>query len=218
MPHLVLADDNRTFHQLVRLSFTPGKSDVHCFTDGTSTLEYLRSRPADVLLADVSLPLVDGYELCRTVKGDPVTAHIPVILLVGTFDHFDLRRAEVSGYYSRLVKPFQTSELVNLIEELLATARSKLDKEDQDQGVRVLFSVPFQNSNEAVVFSLSPSQLRPDLTSLERDLSVPSAALRQTPQVQPRDWVISLAEEELELLVGKIMERFPEAIRRLFPE
>jgi CheY-like chemotaxis protein len=120
MHHLVLADDSVTIQKVVELTFAEEDFQVHAFSDGASALEYLQNQPVDVLLADIFLPFVDGYDLCRAVRQNERTAHIPVILLAGTFEPFDLRRAERAGYTSHITKPFETSYLVEQVTELVA--------------------------------------------------------------------------------------------------
>ncbi len=124
MVRLVLADDNLTIQKVVELSFAEDDIEVHSFAEGESVLEYLRNQPTDVLLADVSVPLIDGYDLCRKVKRNPNTAHIAVVLLAGTFDPFDTKRAERAGCDGSLIKPFETSELVDLVKRLLGGSPS----------------------------------------------------------------------------------------------
>ena len=67
MPHLVLAEDSPTIQKLVQLCFKSEDIDVHCFEDGTSTLEYLKTGPADVLLADVAIPGLDPRIIDRSL-------------------------------------------------------------------------------------------------------------------------------------------------------
>lgn len=121
MRRLVLADDSKTIQKVVSLLFEEEDFEVQCFENGASALEHIRSRGADIVLADAALPILDGYELCREVKQDPRTASLPVVLLAGTMEPLDEARATAVGSDSSLTKPFETSRLIRLVKDLVET-------------------------------------------------------------------------------------------------
>ncbi len=203
MFHLVLADDSVTIRKVVELSFADENFEVHTFSDGASALQYLRSRPVDVLLADVSLPFMDGYDLCREVRQGRRTANVPVILLAGTFEPFDAHRAERAGYNGHLTKPFETSQLVGMVKDLLATVpppepeelpEPPEDEEPVEEPVPavtipgLMFTIPFKarKGSDDVLFRLEMSECRPDFSLLRREVVLSS------PQTSPK--VIEIAE------------------------
>ncbi len=119
MRHLVLADDSKTIQKVVALLFEEEDFEVHCFENGASALEHIRSRGADIVLADVALPILDGYELCREIKEDPRTALLPVVMLAGTMEPLDDARASDVKSDGSLTKPFETSRLIRLVKDLV---------------------------------------------------------------------------------------------------
>jgi CheY-like chemotaxis protein len=198
MPVVVLADDSPTIRKVVELSFVGEDFVLHVFADGRSTLDYLRHHPANVLLADVSLPEVDGYELCREVTQGRTLSRVQVVLLAGTFEPFDLKRAESAGYHSYLTKPFQTSQLLSLVRQLVEESRNekRLNRVDDaavtgrpglrsvrsstsDNGPRSEVSVEqtreqaarkeTRTVNRKALFSLTPQQCRPVPTLIRPD-------------------------------------------------
>lgn len=228
MAHLVLADDSTTIQKVVESSFVGEDIAIHSFGDGALALDYLRAHPTtDVLLVDLSLHDIDGYELCQEVKNNPATAHIPVVLLVGALDSFDAEWARHCGYHSHLTKPFETSHLVSLVKKMLAkpshSAPSRLLKgQSEPPGEGFLFPIPIETGNEESVFSLTTSQCRPSCGLLKRHLAPLKPALPvlsgpgpKAPFAEPR---VSLNAEELDRIVGKVLERFPDELRRLVPE
>lgn len=230
MPHLVLADDSATIQKVVELSFSDENIEVHSFADGASALQYLRNHPADVLLADISLPLMDGYELCREVKQNPETAHISVILLAGTFEPFSVERAEEVGYHSHLTKPFETSRLVDLVKKLLASIRRPTQAETvkHERGRQIpglLFHIPLQEENgHDAAFSLTLFQCRPLFTPLKRHVMTaphpkpePAAAVADLETAKPESQ-LSLSAEEVDFLLRKVLDRLPDELRRMIPE
>jgi twitching motility two-component system response regulator PilG len=150
---VVLADDSPTIRKLVELSFEGETFVFHSFSDGGSALDYLQNNPADVVLADVSLPGMDGYSLCSEITQGRTFSRAQVVLLAGTFEPFDLKRAENAGYHSYLTKPFQTSQLLSLVGQLLDESREETWHNPQDDatvssGRPRLRSVPSSTSGD----------------------------------------------------------------------
>ena len=73
----------------------------------------------DVVLADVVMPGKSGYEVCEAIKQDPALAHIPVLLLTGTFEAFDEARATAAGANGQITKPFEAQALVARVSEVM---------------------------------------------------------------------------------------------------
>ena len=106
---LLLADDSPTIQKVISLTFGDEGVEVVAVGDGESALSVLAQEPPpDVLLADVVMPGPNGYELCERVKRDERLAHVPVILLVGTFEPFNEAEARRVGADIVLTKPFQS--------------------------------------------------------------------------------------------------------------
>lgn len=121
MHRLILADDSKTIQKVIRLSFAAEEVEILCFEEGEAALEQVLSVGADVVLADVSLPGIDGYELCRRLKEDERSAGIPVVLLASAFEPFDEGQAVQAHYDAVLTKPFDTTSLVSCVNELLSS-------------------------------------------------------------------------------------------------
>jgi CheY-like chemotaxis protein len=181
MHHLVLADDSVTIQKVVELTFAEEDFEVHSFSDGASALEYLKDKPVDVLLADIFLPFVDGYDLCRAVRQNERTPNIPVILLAGTFEPFDSLRAERAGCTSHITKPFETGYLVQHVTELIARAEklavqepevAEPRAEEEIPGQVFTFAVPASSNGEAVEFVLKPEDCVSSFSLLRRDAFV----------------------------------------------
>lgn len=225
MPHLILAEDSPTIQKLVQLCFKAEEFEVHCFVDRRSTLEYLKTQPADVLLVDISLPDLDGYELCRAVKQDPRTASLPVVLLVGVFDIFDVERAEQVGYTCRLTKPLGTRELVDLVKKLLDAPSfppsfSKVAPKLPDVsllGREVYLPVGPQRGGreEETLFLLTTSQCQASAASYTRKIC---AEAKPQPAVEDREMSsleISLRRDEVDLLANRLFELLRPELRRI---
>lgn len=86
--------------------------------DGASALDHIEASPPDVVVCDVSMPEVDGLEVCRRIKDDPATAGIPVVLLTAHGGPRDRAAGEDAGCDAYLTKPFSPLALIDLIREL----------------------------------------------------------------------------------------------------
>lgn len=118
MSKVLLADDNVTIHKVVELVL-PDEYELRSAINGAEALKLLHTFRPDVVLADIEMPVMDGYQLCEEIKGNPETAAIPVVLLAGAFEPIDEELARRSGADGYLVKPFEASELRSKIEGLL---------------------------------------------------------------------------------------------------
>ena len=117
---LLLADDSITIQRMVTQTFAEENFEVICASNGEIAIEKLQEVTPRIILADIFMPRKTGYEVCEYVKSNPKLRHIPVILLVGTFEPFDKREASRVSANTYLTKPFETTALVKLVRELLS--------------------------------------------------------------------------------------------------
>ncbi len=117
---LLLADDSITIQKVVNLTFADEGIEVIAVGDGDSAMRKFDEFMPDLVMADVNMPGLNGYEVCRIIKNTEETQHIPVILLVGSFEPFDENEAKEVGADDFLTKPFQSiRQLVNKVTDLL---------------------------------------------------------------------------------------------------
>ena len=117
---LLLADDSVTIQKVVNLTFADEGNEVTAVGDGDAAMQKFVESVPDLVMVDVNMPGVDGYRICEMIKQDEETKHIPVILLVGSFEPFDEAEARRVGADDFLTKPFQSiRQLVNKVSDLL---------------------------------------------------------------------------------------------------
>ena len=216
MAHLVLAEESSTVQKVVELCFNTEDIQVHCFSDGKSTFEYLKTQPVDVLLAEVSGPDLDGYELCRHIKQDPDTAHVPVILLVGPQEDYDADRAKQAGCDRYLSKPFRTLELVSTVKKLLArpvASRDRLQPDLRQLGALVDAAVCTGSSD---VFSLTFLECQATPFSYTRDISGMGHKISDEGVTSTTGNL--LKEEDVDLLADRLVELVRRELPRLLRE
>src|SRR6202163_1022428 len=103
---ILVADDNSNIQKMVGLALKDQGIDVVAVGNGEAAVRKISDIRPDLVLADVFMPVRNGYEVCEYVKKDPALAHIPVILLVGAFDPLDEQEAQRVGADGVLTKPF----------------------------------------------------------------------------------------------------------------
>ena len=121
---LLLADDSIAIQKVIDLTFSDEGMEVVTVGDGQDALEKLNQCRPDVVLADIFMPGVDGYALCRYIKENKRFQGVPVMLLVGSFEPFDEAQAKSAGADDVVTKPFQS------IRDLVSRVGSLVDHED----------------------------------------------------------------------------------------
>jgi DNA-binding response OmpR family regulator len=122
---LLLADDSITIQKVVNLTFADEGIEVITVGDGDSAMEKMMEVAPDLVLADVNMPGLNGYQVCEKIKQSEMHKGTPVILLVGSFEPFDEAEATRVGADDFLTKPFQSiRQLVNKVTELLGSAKN----------------------------------------------------------------------------------------------
>lgn len=123
---LLLADDSVTIQKVVNLTFADEGIEVISVGDGDSAMEKVAEVSPDLIMADVNMPGLTGYEICERIRQDDNLRRTPVILLVGSFEPFDEDEARRVGADDYLTKPFQSiRQLVNKVTVLLETRISE---------------------------------------------------------------------------------------------
>lgn len=121
MPHtLLLADDSVTIRRVIELTFTDENVRVISVSSGREALDRIAADRPDIVLADIGMADVSGYEIAAFIKGRDDLRHIPVVLLAGAFEPLDEAKARQAGSDAVLVKPFEPQMVVARVRELLA--------------------------------------------------------------------------------------------------
>ncbi|HJU55013.1 MAG TPA: response regulator [Pyrinomonadaceae bacterium] len=125
---LLLADDSATIQKVVDLTFSDEGLEVVTVSDGRQAIEKLDEVLPDIVLADIFMPGMNGYEVCEYIKRTERFSHIPVMLLVGSFEPFDEAEARRVGADDYLTKPFQSIRtLIGKVGGLLSGGGSNED-------------------------------------------------------------------------------------------
>lgn len=121
-PKLLLADDSVTIRKVVELTFADEGIDVAAVGDAIGAMQRFVEMQPDIVLVDIGLDGTNGYQICEMIKADEATRHIPVMLLVGSFEPFDHDEANRVGADGFLTKPFNSiRDLVGRVKMLLGS-------------------------------------------------------------------------------------------------
>src|SRR3954467_13081653 len=104
-PRVLAVDDQPDALRLIQLRLEAGGMECFAFSEGTSALTFLKENPVDVVILDVMMPFMDGYEVCRKIKANERTRDIPVLFLTAKLDVADRVQGLEIGAHDYLSKP-----------------------------------------------------------------------------------------------------------------
>jgi PleD family two-component response regulator len=125
---LLYADDHEHMRLMVRDLLQASGHEVALAADGASALARLREREPDLLILDVSMPGLSGFEVCRAVKDNPFTSRVPVLMLTGEADVDQKVTGFEAGADDYLTKPFDPRELRARVSALLRIVQREGDR------------------------------------------------------------------------------------------
>ncbi len=115
-----MIDDEQAIRAVCRVNLAASGMDVLEAAGGQAGLELARGEQPDLILLDVMMPGVDGWDVARRLGSDPSTREIPVVFLTARVDPADRRHAQHLGGVGYVVKPFDPIQLGELIDDILA--------------------------------------------------------------------------------------------------
>jgi adenylate cyclase len=116
---ILLADDSPLIHRHTVPLLEDDGYEVRSAADGAEAIELCRALGPDLVITDVEMPLVDGYGVCKALKADPATAHVPVLICSSLGEAADLERGFDAGADDYLVKPVLPEELSTRVRALV---------------------------------------------------------------------------------------------------
>jgi chemosensory pili system protein ChpA (sensor histidine kinase/response regulator) len=118
-PLVMVVDDSLTVRKITSRLLAREGFDVAAAKDGVDALQALAERTPDLILLDIEMPRMDGFEFTKTLKGDPRHAHIPIIMITSRTAEKHRNRAAELGVDLYLGKPYQEDELLRHMRDML---------------------------------------------------------------------------------------------------
>jgi len=189
---ILVVEDSRTQAEMLKHTLESHGYTVTLAENGKAALDLLATIHPDVIISDVVMPVMDGYEFCRTVKNDERYRHIPVILLTMLTDSKDVIYAMVSGADNFITKPYQGEYLVSRLKKVLSQKHASAAPSPAEP------PVDFQLSGKKFSISHNRQQV------IELLLSAYEAAVLQHQEVLNAQKKLADANEEANLYLDII--------------
>lgn len=121
-PVVLVVDDSPTVRKIVQLTLQRERIRVVTAGDGLSALAAVSDEEPDLILLDIMLPRMDGYNICQVIRRNMAYRDLPIIMLSGKDGLFDKMRGKLAGSTEYITKPFDSAELVQTVKRYLAHA------------------------------------------------------------------------------------------------
>jgi two-component system, cell cycle response regulator len=118
----LVVDDSTTLRRLMELILVPLGMTIDFVENGERALDLAQRNRYDIVFLDILLPGIDGYRVCKTIKGDKRTRSVPVVMLTSMTSAIDKVRGMMAGTDVYLTKPVDRTELLRAIDKCLPTA------------------------------------------------------------------------------------------------
>lgn len=120
MTKILIAEDERDIRDLIIFTLRYHGYDVVAATNGEEALELALSEHPDLIILDVRMPRMTGYDVCREIKANKATDHIPVAFLSAKGQEAEVQAGMEAGAIAYILKPFAPDDLVARVREFLA--------------------------------------------------------------------------------------------------
>jgi DNA-binding response OmpR family regulator len=119
---ILLADDEEDIKIVLRMFLESRGYAVCTAYDGLDAIDQAKNEKPDVVLLDVMMPLLDGFEVCKKLKADPATAAIPVIMLSAASHAEMIQKGLNAGAIDYMIKPFEPEKLDQMLTKIFAVS------------------------------------------------------------------------------------------------
>ncbi len=116
---ILVVDDSATVRQLISSTLEKSGHNVVCAVDGVEGLEKIAESLPDLVFLDISMPRMDGYEVCKQIRSNPAAKDLPVVMISGKDGFFDKVRGRMAGTTDYITKPFGPDTLMKALETYL---------------------------------------------------------------------------------------------------
>lgn len=119
---ILVVDDSPTVRKLIAGKLEKCGHEVFCSGDGIEAMERLSDLRPDLILLDITMPRMDGYQVCKLIRGNEATKDVPVVMISGKDGFFDKVRGRMAGTSGYITKPFGPETLMKAVESYLSPA------------------------------------------------------------------------------------------------
>jgi twitching motility two-component system response regulator PilG len=112
-------DDSPTVRKLISSKLEKCGHEVICAVDGMDALEKIEESIPDLILLDITMPRMDGYQVCKQIRSNEATQNIPIVMISGNDGFFDKVRGKMAGTTNYITKPFGPETLMKTVNEYI---------------------------------------------------------------------------------------------------
>ncbi len=117
---VLVVDDSPTIRKIVEIALKRQGVEVISVPSGVIALAAIANTPPQLILLDIMLPKVNGYQICQIIRRNPEYKHIPVVMLSGKDGVFDKVRGRLVGATEYITKPFEPRDLLRVVRKYVA--------------------------------------------------------------------------------------------------
>ena len=127
--NVLVVDDSATVRKLISTKLEKAGHNVTCAVDGVEALAMIAENLPDIIFLDISMPRMDGYEVCKQIRSNPATKHLPVVMISGKDGFFDKVRGRMAGTTDYITKPFGPDALMKALETYLVASENAVSEQ-----------------------------------------------------------------------------------------
>ncbi|MEE8368047.1 MAG: response regulator [Thermoanaerobaculia bacterium] len=207
---ILLADDSSNIHRVVELTFLGDDFQLETVLRGDEALEKFSEISPDIVIADVHMPGVSGYEVCRQVKA--ASPSTPVLLMVGALESFDEEEMSACGADNYLKKPFDSELLLQEVKRLTASSAEVTETETSTRDPQPEVGGASPDLRRVKIGSPDPFHLKARASAQSIGLEPATSSSSAGKGVQGA----VLPEQAVEAIVQRVIERLSDqAVREI---
>lgn len=120
MAKILIAEDEKDIRELISFTLQFAGYEVVAVANGAEAFQAAISEMPNLILMDVRMPIMTGYEACEKIKADPITQSIPIVFLSAKGQEAEIKEGLMKGAEAYLLKPFAPDDLTKKVSELLS--------------------------------------------------------------------------------------------------
>jgi len=130
---ILVVDDSPTVRKLISGKLEKSGHEVVCAVDGMDALARLNEVAPDLILLDITMPRMDGYQVCKLIRSNPATRDIPVVMISGKDGFFDKVRGRMAGTTGYITKPFGPETLMKALDVYIKTGGENVFSDEETE-------------------------------------------------------------------------------------
>lgn len=219
---LLLADDSITIQKVVEMILSEHDYSITMVNNGEEAFEIAKRDKPDLILADIIMPGIDGYQLCKKVKQDPDLMTVPVLLLAGAYETFDTYKASAVGADDYIIKPFESQELIKKVRDCIERGARPISEGEEVAAAKeedLWSSLDLTSKAEVTEAGLFGGVEEAEETigeflgeELVKEKAEGIEQLEEIIEEETAEEVVVVPEEEVSPLEAEISEEFPEPV------